>query len=300
MSLRQRRVEEFGAGLEHAEGHGDDHRVGCVPPARGLDRHLVGAADHDDRLAQPDVETVGQVLDELPVPARQDDVVPCELRALVPLLGVELVEGGGELVLHDPAQFEVRHGTQGRVELVERFGDRVGERRAVRLGIERLGHELLQLRGRSGLEGGSAGVEREGDVVGRHVEAGPRRGRGPSSGSPSGPWIQEAPRSTGNPRSSTVHTRPPMRSRASMTVTSSPASCRARAAPSPANPAPTTRTRRARPASSTASAAARPEADAPWVIDGLSTLTCSPASQRPGSTGSARVARSAGVAPGGR
>ncbi len=56
------------------------------------------------------------------------------------------------------------------------------------------------------------------------------------------PWIHEAPISIGTPQSRVVYTRPPMRSRASITRTGRPASARLRAAARPATPAPTTRT----------------------------------------------------------
>lgn len=58
-------------------------------------------------------------------------------------------------------------------------------------------------------------------------------------GFPCVPWIHDAPMSTGTPSEASVLVRPPIRSRASSTVTRTPASASRRAAASPANPAPT-------------------------------------------------------------
>ena len=64
-----------------------------------------------------------------------------------------------------------------------------------------------------------------------------------SIGDPAPSWIHDPPRSTAAPPTSTVWVRPPIRSRPSMTTTSTPLSCSARAAVSPEMPAPTTTTR---------------------------------------------------------
>ena len=56
------------------------------------------------------------------------------------------------------------------------------------------------------------------------------------------PWIQLAPKSVGKPKLVEVHTRPPIRSRASSKVTLWPFCCNFRAAAIPAMPPPTTTT----------------------------------------------------------
>ena len=66
-----------------------------------------------------------------------------------------------------------------------------------------------------------------------------------ASGLPSTPCTHEPPRSSGAPSESSVQVRPPMRLRASSTVTAKPESCSRRAATRPAMPAPTTITRSA-------------------------------------------------------
>ncbi len=63
-----------------------------------------------------------------------------------------------------------------------------------------------------------------------------------AAGLPLKPWMKLAPCSTGTPRLRSVKTRPPIRSRASSTITSAPDSARLAAAERPAIPAPTTTT----------------------------------------------------------
>ena len=64
-----------------------------------------------------------------------------------------------------------------------------------------------------------------------------------ANGLPSTPCTHEPPRSSGAPSESSVQVRPPMRLRASSTVTAKSGSCSSRAATRPAMPAPTTITR---------------------------------------------------------
>ena len=110
-----------------------------------------------------------------------------------------------------------------------------------------------------------------------------------ASGSPTGMWIHDPPRSTGEPARSTVCSRPPIRSRASSTTHSTPPCASAFATVSPAIPAPTTSTRSTVPASPPGTSA-RPSSKLPAVNPGHPRVGELPRYQR------ARVALSGGSA----
>ena len=126
----------------------------------------------------------------------------------------------------------------------------------VRLGVSELdlvggadaGEEGAVAGGRKELRGGFA--REEDPALGHpdlpaHALLGADRHVGSRAiGLSSKPWIHDAPRSAGRPRSCEVQMRPPMRSRASRIATSYPSTARSRAAVNPAMPAPITRTSR--------------------------------------------------------
>ena len=109
-----------------------------------------------------------------------------------------------------------------------------------------------------------------------------------------------APSSTGmsQPSAVCVSMRPPVRGRASRTVTSNPASASRRAAVAPAIPAPTMAIRSPAFATASTSTAARsPDWAAPATVPGRLVEVASPAKKRRSSTGLARDARWSGLEP---